>query len=130
MSANNFATRHLTLRRYRYLLLAATLFTFLLMVMGTLVRISGSGQACPDWPTCFGSYSLPAGDTARIQVVHRALAGLAALFTWAAAAWAALGLRGMRPVRLAAIGAGVGSNGQFCVQIPRMRPNWPSSRFR
>ena len=90
MSANNSANQLPALNRYRYLLLAATLFTFLLMVMGSIVRVSAAGQACPDWPTCYGSFGLPAGDAARIQVVHRGLAALAAVITWAAAGWAAL----------------------------------------
>jgi heme A synthase len=90
MYATSFAPRNPALRRYRYLLLAATLFTFLLMVVGTLVHTSQTGLACPDWPTCYGSFALPAGDAARLQITHRALAGLAALLMWVAAGWAAV----------------------------------------
>jgi hypothetical protein len=46
MYATSFAPRNPALRRYRYLLLAATLFTFLLMVVGTLVHTSQTGLAC------------------------------------------------------------------------------------
>ncbi len=105
MSANNSANPRPALSHYRYLLFAATLFTFVLMVMGSIVRVSASGQACPDWPTCFGSFGLPGGDAARIQVVHRGLAALAALITWAAAGWAALRLRGARLVSRAVYAA-------------------------
>jgi protoheme IX farnesyltransferase len=106
MYATSFAPRNPALRRYRYLLLAATLFTFLLMVVGTLVHTSQTGLACPDWPTCYGSFALPAGDAARLQITHRALAGLAALLMWVAAGWAAV-RRIKRAVALPVYAAGL-----------------------
>jgi heme A synthase len=33
--------------------------TFLLMVVGAWVKATGSGLACPDWPTCYGSFLPP-----------------------------------------------------------------------
>lgn len=84
------------MKKYSYLLLAATLATFLLMVIGNLVRVNGASQGCPDWPTCYGQWFLPASFFARpasavaavqpslstltqIQLAHRASAGLSAL---------------------------------------------------
>ncbi len=101
MSANSSTLpqpENLTLRRFGYLLFAATLFTFLLVVMGTLLRAAPQGQACPDWPTCYGSFNLPAGDAARLDVVHRALAAAAGLLTWLAAGWALFKLRSERAI--------------------------------
>src|SRR5271169_4498829 len=68
-----------TLRNFQFFLLAAASLTFLLIVMGYIVRVSASANACPDWPICFGQWSLPAGLAARLQVIHRGLALLSTI---------------------------------------------------
>lgn len=100
MYAANFAKPIEISRRFRALLFAALLFTFLLVVMGTLLRTGSAGSACPDWPTCFGSLSLPTQDAARLEVVHRALAALSGLLTLSVAVWVGRKFAAMKPVAI------------------------------
>lgn len=62
---------------FRRLLMAAAIAAFALILLGILVSATGSGRACPDWPTCFGSLAPPAGATA-LPYLHRLAAGLLA----------------------------------------------------
>jgi cytochrome c oxidase assembly protein subunit 15 len=40
--------------RFQKLALAALVSVLLLMFVGAIVRVTGSGMGCPDWPTCWG----------------------------------------------------------------------------
>ena len=73
--------KDLIARSFRYVALAAGIVLYVLILTGSLVRVTGSGGACPDWPTCFGQFTPPvgqfAGQSAAIDYTHRAAAFLA-----------------------------------------------------
>ena len=59
--------------RYRALVYVTLLVAFLVVVWGGVVRVTGSGLGCPDWPLCHGQF-LPGLDTAtQIEWFHRFL---------------------------------------------------------
>ena len=72
--------------RYRFAVYASLIASFLVVVWGGIVRVTGSGLGCPDWPLCHGAF-LPSLDAAtQIEWFHRFLA-LAGGLTVAVAVW-------------------------------------------
>ena len=68
--------------------------TFVLVVVGVVVRSTGSGLGCPEWPTCHGSWVPPFDDVhAIIEWSHRTTAAIVGVLAAALAVSALLAHR-------------------------------------
>jgi heme A synthase len=56
---------------FRRLAIVTALFAYLQIALGGLVRVSGSGLGCPDWPLCHGRPYPPADVHSIIEYSHR-----------------------------------------------------------
>jgi cytochrome c oxidase assembly protein subunit 15 len=66
---------------------ATAVLMFALIVVGSIVRTTGSGLACPDWPLCHGRLIPPLQFNILIEWFHRLLALVVGIGLLATAAW-------------------------------------------
>lgn len=65
----------------RYLALFTAVLTWFLILIGGIVHGTGSSLACPDWPTCYGSFFPEMKGGIFFEHSHRLVAALTGLLT-------------------------------------------------
>jgi heme A synthase len=100
MTTDSTGIREIITGRHCYLLLTASILTYLLITMGGVVCVTNSGLGCPDWPGCYGQIIPPMRMDAIIEYLHRLIAALTTPFIIAAAI---VGWRKSRSVRWVSI---------------------------
>ena len=75
---------------FRRVSVLAAAFAYLQIALGGIVRVSGSGLGCPDWPLCHGRPYPPANVHAIIEYSHRTVGTITGLLIIATVigAWA------------------------------------------
>ena len=91
-------------RWFRYATIAAVLVCYATILIGGNVMASDSGLACPDWPSCHGTFAPPLSGGTGLEWSHR-LSALALSLTIAGVTALALVFERSRPVLVRLSGA-------------------------
>src|SRR6478609_658204 len=79
---------------------ALAIATYLLILIGGLVHGTGSSLACPDWPTCYGTFMPKMEGGVLVEHSHRLAAGTVTMMTVGLAIWLAASKRAeAKPLR-------------------------------
>ena len=107
------------MKSFRRFAFFTTLATYFLIFIGGLVRVSGAGLGCPDWPHCFGRWFPPTSidqvppemldqfnmTLAWIEYINRLCGMTVGLFILATALWAIFKYRQHKKILYPACGA-------------------------
>jgi heme A synthase len=83
---------------FRRLAVLTAVFAYLQIALGGVVRVSGSGLGCPDWPLCHGRPYPPANIHAIIEYSHRAVGSVTGVLIIATVVLAWVVWRTQRPI--------------------------------
>ncbi len=83
---------------FRRLAVVTAIFAYLQIALGGVVRVTGSGLGCPDWPLCHGRPYPPANLNSIIEYSHRAAGSLTELLIAATFVLAWVVWRSRRPL--------------------------------
>ena len=110
------------MRSFRKCTLLTTIFVYLVIFAGGLVRVAGAGLGCPDWPKCFGRWIPPTSidqlppdiDPAQFNIVlawieytNRLVGVLVGFLIAGTAVWAIARFRQYKRIVLASIASAI-----------------------
>src|SRR5205823_14340181 len=83
---------------FRRVSVLTAVFAYLQIALGGVVRVSGSGLGCPDWPLCQGQPYPPANLHSIIEYSHRTVGAITGVLLVATVVGAWVVFRNRRPV--------------------------------
>jgi heme A synthase len=88
----------LSIRNFRVLAFTTAFFAYLQIALGGVVRVTGSGLGCPDWPLCHGRPYPPADIHSIIEYSHRSVGTITGVLVIATVVLAWVVFHKLRPL--------------------------------